>query len=68
MTPEQQAEELRNFRFNVLTLFHTLYETKKAKLGITDDHYAVKIIGKKKQIIRFAIAEEAIKFYNENNK
>ncbi len=64
----EQAEKLRKFRYDILKLFHTLHETDKAKLGICENFFAVKQTGRKKTITRFITAEEAIKFYNENNK
>ena len=65
MTPEQQAKELKNFKQKT---FITLYQTNKAKLGIYGDFYAVELIGKEESIKPFGTAENATKFYNENNK
>ena len=64
MTQKQQAEELKNFKQKT---FITLYQTHKAKLGIYGDFYAVELIGQEESIKPFGTAEEAIKFYNENN-
>lgn len=65
MTPEQQAEELKKFKEKT---FITLYQTHSAKLGIYGDFYAVELIGQEESIKPFGNADNAIKFYNENNR
>lgn len=64
MTPEQQTEELKNFKQKT---FITLYQTNKAKLGIYGDFYAVELIGQE-DIKPFGNAKNAVEFYNKNNR
>jgi hypothetical protein len=65
-TPEDQLKEAENYRPNT---FITFYETEKASLGGNVwFSYGVKLKKQDNEIEWFFTAEEAIKFYNENNK
>ena len=65
-TPEEQLKDAKNHVYNT---FITFYETEKVSLvGNEGFSYAVKLKEQDNEVKWFGTAEEAIKFYNENNR